>query len=91
MKFLKVFYDATLLFFASLSVTSNLCCDTISLIESLLTALQESTDHLVSSMAYSMRENFDKYWESTGKINKILIIVSILDPRAKMDFAKHIF
>ncbi|KAH9658017.1 BED-type domain-containing protein [Citrus sinensis] len=34
---------------------------------------------------------FLKYWESTGKINKMLIIASILDPRAKMDFAKHIF
>ncbi|KAH9742727.1 zinc finger BED domain-containing protein RICESLEEPER 1 [Citrus sinensis] len=56
-----------------------------------LTALQESTDPWVSSMAYSMREKFDKYWESTGKINKILIIASILDPQAKMDFAKHIF
>ena len=64
-KFLKVFYDATLLFSATLSVTSNLCFDVIGLIESSLIALQESTDHWVSSMAYSMRENFDKYrpWE----------------------------
>ena len=38
-KFLKVFYDATLLFSVSLSVTSNLCYDIISLIESSLTAL----------------------------------------------------
>ncbi|KAH9705268.1 BED-type domain-containing protein [Citrus sinensis] len=90
-KFLKVFYDATLLFSASLSVTSNLSYDTIGLIESSLTVLQESTDPWVSSMAYSMKEKFDKYWESTGKINKMLIIASILDPRAKMDFAKHIF
>ncbi|KAH9679903.1 BED-type domain-containing protein [Citrus sinensis] len=56
-----------------------------------LTALQESTDPWVSSMAYSMRKKIDKYWESTRKINKMLIIASILDPRAKMDFAKHIF
>ncbi|KAH9803374.1 BED-type domain-containing protein [Citrus sinensis] len=72
-------------------VTSNLCYDITGLIESSLTALQESTDPWVSSMAYSMMEKFDKYWESTGKINKMLIIASILDPRAKMDFAKHIF
>ncbi|KAH9744069.1 BED-type domain-containing protein [Citrus sinensis] len=90
-KFLKVFYDATLLFSNSLSVTSNLCYDTIGLIESSLTVLQESTDPWVSTMAYSMREKFDKYWESTEKINKMLIIAFILDPRAKMDFAKHIF
>ena len=60
-KFLKVFYYATLLFSISLSVTSNICYDTIGLIESSLTALQESTDSWVSSMNYSMREKFDKY------------------------------
>ncbi|KAH9759845.1 BED-type domain-containing protein [Citrus sinensis] len=90
-KFLKVFYDATLLFSASLSVTSNLCYDTIGLIESSLTALEGSRDPWVVAMAYQMREKFDKYWESSGKINKMLIVASILDPRAKMDFAKHIF
>ena len=45
MKFLKVFYDATLLFSASLSVIFNLCYDTIGLIESSLTALEASKDH----------------------------------------------
>ncbi|KAH9752797.1 zinc finger BED domain-containing protein RICESLEEPER 1 [Citrus sinensis] len=90
-KFLKVFYDATLLFSASLSVTSNLCYDTIGLIESSLTALEGSRDPWVVAMTYQMREKFDKYWESSGKINKMLIVASILDPRAKMDFAKHIF
>ncbi|KAH9650294.1 BED-type domain-containing protein [Citrus sinensis] len=90
-KFFKVFYDATLLFSASLSVTSNLCYDTIGLIESSLTALEGSRDPWVVAMAYQMRKKFDKYWESSGKINKMLIVASILDPRAKMDFAKHIF
>ena len=42
-------------------------------------------------MVYSMRDKFDKYWESMGKINNMLIHASILDPRAKMDFAKYIF
>ena len=42
-------------------------------------------------MAYSMRKNFNTYWESTGKINKMLIVASILDPQAEMDFAKHTF
>ena len=43
-KFLKVFYDATLLFSTSLSVASNICYDTIGLIESSLTALEASKD-----------------------------------------------
>ena len=42
-------------------------------------------------MAYQMREKFDKYWESLRKINKMLIVGSILDLRAKIDFAKYIF
>ena len=91
MKFFKVFYYATLLFFASLSVTSNFCYDIIGLIESSLTALEKSTDPWVSSMAYSIRKKIDKYWESIGKINKMLIVASILDLQAKMNFAKHIF
>ncbi|KAH9801310.1 BED-type domain-containing protein [Citrus sinensis] len=33
----------------------------------------------------------EKENNAKGKINKILIVASILDPRAKMDFAKHIF
>ncbi|KAH9751994.1 BED-type domain-containing protein [Citrus sinensis] len=53
--------------------------------------LEASKDPWVVAMANQMREKFDKYWESSGKINKMLIVASILDPRAKMDFAKHIF
>ncbi|KAH9718599.1 hypothetical protein KPL71_022284 [Citrus sinensis] len=56
-----------------------------------LTALEGSKDPWVVAMAYQMREKFDKYWESSGKIDKMLIVASILDPRAKIDFAKHIF
>ena len=59
-KFLKVFYDAILLFSTSLSVISNLCYDTIGLIESSLTALEASKDPWVVALAYNMRENFDK-------------------------------
>ena len=43
-KFFKVFYNATLLFSACLSVTSNLYYDTIGLIESSLTALEACKD-----------------------------------------------
>ena len=60
-KFLKVFYDATLLCSTSLSMTSNLCYDIIGLIESSLTALEASKDPWVVAMAYNMREKIDKY------------------------------
>jgi len=62
-RFLKIFYDATLTFSASLSVTSNLCYDIIGLIENSLSALEKSKDVYVHLMASSMREKYDKYWE----------------------------
>ncbi|KAH9668696.1 BED-type domain-containing protein [Citrus sinensis] len=62
-KFLKVFYDATLFFSASLSMTSNLCYNTIGLIESSLTALQESIDPWVSSMAY-MKDLLNEFYDA---------------------------
>lgn len=60
-KFLMIFYYATLLFSASLSVTSNLCYDIIGLIESSLTTLEASKDPWVVVMAYNMRKKFNKY------------------------------
>lgn len=38
-----------------------------------------------------MKEKFDKYWEDYFKINKMLIVASVLDPRGKMKFTTHCF
>ena len=61
-------------------MTYNFCYDTIGLVENSLNALGKSKDVYVNLMAFSMREDYEKYWECTEKINKILIIASILDP-----------
>ena len=42
-------------------------------------------------MAIKMKDKFDKYWVSCFKINKMLIVASVLDPRGKMKFATHCF
>ena len=42
-------------------------------------------------MAIKMKEKFDKYWEDCFKINKLLIVTSVLDPRGNMKFATHYF
>ena len=42
-------------------------------------------------MAIKMKEKFDKYWVGCFKINKMLIVASVLDPRGKMKFATHCF
>ena len=60
-RFLKIFYDATLIFSVTLSVTSNLCYDTIGLIENSLSALEKSKNVYMCLMASSTREKYDKY------------------------------
>lgn len=80
-----------MLFFILQSVTSNLCYDIISLIKSSFTALETSKDPQMISMAFNMMDKFDKYQESMGKINKMLIVASIFYPWAKIHFAQHIF
>ena len=42
-------------------------------------------------MATKRKNKFDKYWEGTVKINKMLIVASVLDPQGKMKFATHCF
>lgn len=42
-------------------------------------------------MSTGMKEKFDKSWESKDKINKLLIVACILDPRRKMKFVTHCF
>ncbi|KAH9794591.1 BED-type domain-containing protein [Citrus sinensis] len=90
-KFLKTFHDATLQFSSSLKVTSNICFNLICQIEQSLGSLSASNDSLLGFMAIKMKEKFNKYWDGCFKINKLLIVASVLDPRGKMKFATHCF
>ncbi|KAH9651034.1 BED-type domain-containing protein [Citrus sinensis] len=60
-------------------------------IEQSLGSLSTSNDSLLSFMAIKMKEKFNKYWDGCFKINKLLIVASVLDPRGKMKFATHCF
>ena len=53
--------------------------------------LSTNNDSLLGLMVIKMKEKFDKYWEGCFKINKTLIVASVLDPRGKMKFATHCF
>ncbi|KAH9750902.1 BED-type domain-containing protein [Citrus sinensis] len=90
-KFLKTFHDATLQFSSSLKVTSNICHNLICQIEQFLGSLSASNGSLLGFMAIKMKENFDKYGDGCFKINKLLIVAFVLDPRGKMKFATHCF
>ncbi|CAN7030240.1 unnamed protein product, partial [Brassica oleracea var. botrytis] len=90
-KFLKSFYDSTLAFSSSIKVTSNGCYNEICKIQSSVNTMSFSQDYDLREMASAMAAKFDKYWEGMEKINKILIVAGVLDPRRKMVFTKYSF
>ena len=36
-----------------------------------------------------MKEKFDKYWDDSEKINHLLYITVVLDPRHKLEFMEY--
>ncbi|XP_028772962.1 zinc finger BED domain-containing protein RICESLEEPER 2-like [Neltuma alba] len=91
LKFLKVFYDITLMFSSSLDVTSNTCFHQIALIHELLEENIVNADPLLMEMSLSMRSKYEKYWGQTENMNPLLIVAVILDPRYKLAYVYHIF
>ncbi|XP_052296964.1 zinc finger BED domain-containing protein RICESLEEPER 2-like [Citrus sinensis] len=90
-KFLKMFHNATSQFSSSLKVTSNICYNLICQIEQSLGSLSASNGSLLGFMAIKMKEKIDKYGDGCFKINKLLIVALVLDPRGKMKFTTHCF
>ena len=43
-------------------------------------------DRNLKEMAESMNEKFKKYWGEPQKMNKMIFISSVLDPRNKLDY-----
>ncbi|XP_050290476.1 zinc finger BED domain-containing protein RICESLEEPER 2-like [Quercus robur] len=89
--FLKLFYNATKKFSGSLYVTSNTFFDEMFVIQENIAHLIKSQNHLLKNMATKMEAKFEKYWGKGDKINKLLYVVVVLDPRKKMRFLKFSF
>ena len=70
-KFLKLFYNATLRFSGSLYVTSNSFFMEIILIKKAIKKLFSNKNDMMRLLASGMRLKFDKYW---GKLDKINVI-----------------
>ena len=68
--FLASFYDITLKFSGSMYITSNLYFYEMCSIHSDLTSLSP----VVSKMAKSMKNKYDKYWGSINSLNNLLLI-----------------
>ncbi|KAM7481910.1 hypothetical protein LguiB_006493 [Lonicera macranthoides] len=84
-KFLKIFYNATLRFSGSLYVTSNYFFNELVFIHSKLLALKRDDNSFISKMAESMLKKFEKYWD-IKKINLLLFVAVVLDPRYKLKY-----
>ena len=90
-RFLKTFYDVTLKFSATLSVTSNMYFNEICKILSLLNSMSGLGDLELATMATNMKRKFNKYWSSVDQVNKLLIVSVVLDPLQKLDFVQFCF
>lgn len=90
-KFLKIFFNCTLSFSASKSVTSTICYNEIVNIERNLIRLAINGGTLLTTEAMAMRAKFEKYWDGLINMNPLVIIASVFDPRNKMQFASLCF
>ncbi|KAF2294845.1 hypothetical protein GH714_021438 [Hevea brasiliensis] len=84
--FLGHFYDLTLRISGSRYVTSNIFFNEISSINCLLQEWQGSNDIELACMGDRMKVKFDKYWGDPNKMNKIIYITVVVDPRYKLEF-----
>ncbi|XP_028118041.1 zinc finger BED domain-containing protein RICESLEEPER 1-like [Camellia sinensis] len=93
-KFLRLFYNVTKRFSGSLYVTSNCFFDEMFVIQSKIEQLsrkESKEDELSSLMAKGMKAKFQKYWRNGDKINLLLYVAVVLDPRKKLRHVKFCF
>ncbi|KAI8550331.1 hypothetical protein RHMOL_Rhmol06G0097100 [Rhododendron molle] len=89
--FLRLFYIATKRFSGSLYVTSDVFFKDMYVIQLEVEKLLKSSDILLSSIAFSMNEKLDKYWGKGDKMNLLLYVAAVLDPRKKLDYLEFCF
>jgi len=83
-KYLKTFYDATLIISGSNYITASLFFMQLCIIQDALNDGCLSSDHIMSTVAISMRSKYEKYWGSMDKMNLMLYVAFVVDPRYKM-------
>ena len=88
LNFLRIFYEATSKIFGSLYVTTNLFLHEIYKVHPLLKAFIKGDDFELNIMAKKMKEKFDKYWGNPRKLNKLIFMAVVVDPRYKLKLMK---
>ena len=61
-RFLRIFYDATLAFSSSLKVTSSTCYNEICKVEKAQNTMTNNLDPHISMIASSIKKKFEEYW-----------------------------
>ena len=84
-KFLGMFYEATLRFSSSLFLTTNVYFhELVSLQDQLNQLCNGKGDPLLKGMAQRMKLKSNKYWGSVDRINLMLFVAVVVDPRYKL-------
>ncbi|CAI8610764.1 unnamed protein product [Vicia faba] len=82
--FLKLFYDATVHISGSSYLTSNIYMfEVLGIGKSIVDMCACEDEHLRSS-SQKMKKKYDKYWRSHEKLNMMLLIALVFDPRRKV-------
>ncbi|CAN0920755.1 Putative AC transposase [Linum grandiflorum] len=93
MKYLKFFYDLTLVASGSSYVTSHLFLREMGKVFHQIGLMKETGDEATIKMAERMWEKLGKYWSekdaTNDRINRLTYIAVVLDPRHKMEYPKY--
>ncbi|KAL4362779.1 hypothetical protein GQ457_04G027140 [Hibiscus cannabinus] len=84
--FLEHFYEVTLRVSGTSYVTSNNFFDELTEIDILLQDAQSNVDIDFSVMAMKMKDKYDKYWGDIDKMNMLIFVACVLDPRQKLNY-----
>ncbi|XP_042436796.1 zinc finger BED domain-containing protein RICESLEEPER 2-like isoform X2 [Zingiber officinale] len=90
--FLEHFYDLTLKVSGTKYVTAHSFLDDITCIAVVLKkCLNEADDVGLKDMAKFMKSKFDKYYGVIEKMNMLVVVASVLDPRNKFEYLEVLF
>ncbi|XP_052477246.1 zinc finger BED domain-containing protein RICESLEEPER 2-like [Gossypium raimondii] len=84
--FLEHFYEVTLRISGTSYVTSNNFFDEFSEIDILLRDAQLNSNIDFNVMAIKTKEKYDKYWGDIDKMNLLMFVACVLDPRQKLKY-----
>ena len=91
LKFLKIFYDATLQFSGANYVTSNSFFLELMSIHDTIELELEKDSYLLRKMVDYMKNKFEKYWGNFDNMNHFLHVGLVLDPRYKLRYLEYCF